>query len=158
VAEIHKIHGLKELEDNLLLLGRDVHQKGVRRMMSRAAVPMRDDARVRAPILKTPDKRRTSGLLKRMIVIWRQRKTPYAATYYVGVRKGSRRGKIKNPLMDAFYWLWQELGTSKHPPANGTGFLRPAFESKKHTSVKVAMKEGQDFIRRTAARFKRTRK
>lgn len=157
MAEIHKWHGLRELEQNLLMLGRDAHEKGVKRMMSRAAVPMRNEAIRNAPILQKPDPRRTPGLLRRMIKIWRQRKTPHAVTYYVGVR-AKRRGK-KNPLTDAFYWLWQELGSSKQKAANGgRGFLRPAFEAKKMESVKVALHEGREFVRKTAAKFKKTRR
>jgi HK97 gp10 family phage protein len=142
------------------MLGREVHEKGVKRMMSRAAVPIRNDAKVRAPIIKDQDPRRTPGLLRDSIKIWRQRKTPHAVTYYVGVRARRRKkGEDKDPLKDAFYWWWQEAGTSRHPAANGgRGYLRPAFESKKGESVQVALQEGRKFVEITVRKFRRTPK
>ena len=158
MAEMVKWKGFAELERNLKDLGEQMRERGVKRMMSKASVPMRDDAKNRAPILKDPDPRRTPGLLRDSIRIWKARKTPYAATYFVGVRARARRkGEQKDIRKDAFYWRWQELGTSKHPPAHGHGYLRPAFESKKMESVRVALEEGRDFVKRTAARFRRVR-
>ena len=167
MVEMHKWHGFRELEQNLLKLGRDVHERGVKRMMSRAAVPIRDDARRRAPVLSKPDPRRMPGTLRNAIQIWRKRITPYAVTYYVGVRGLSRKvisrfksntdrqGKAlkgsDNPR-DPFYWLWVELGTSKMA---ARPFLRPAFESQKMASVQVALDEGRKFIRATVRKFKR---
>jgi HK97 gp10 family phage protein len=154
VAETVHWKGFRELEQNLKMLGSEMHEKGVKKMMSKAAVPMRDDASARAPVLKEEDPRRTPGLLRRMVKIWRKRNTPYAVTYYVGVRSKGR----KNPLSDPFYWLWQEIGTSKHRAANnGAGFLRPAFESKKLESVRVALETGREFVRSTAMKFKRVK-
>lgn len=165
-----EVKGLREIEQNLRALGRDLAARGVRRMMSRAAVPMRDDARRRAPILKQPDTRRMAGTLQKSIVIWRKRETPYAATYYVGVRGLSskatgffksftdRAGKAlkgsDNPN-DPFYWRFVELGTSKMA---ARPFLRPAFEAKKMESINTAVREGQEFIRRTVRRFKRMKR
>ena len=40
LAEIHQWRGFAELEQNLKLLGAEMHERGVKRMMSRAAVPM----------------------------------------------------------------------------------------------------------------------
>jgi HK97 gp10 family phage protein len=170
VAEIHKIHGLKELEDNLLLLGRDIHARGVRLMMSRAAVPMREEAKQRVPVLKVPDVRRIAGTIKKQIAIWRKRQTPYAVTYYVGVRglskkairefkqtqsQSGKRATSSNNPNDPFYWRFIEFGTSQ---MRAQPFLRPAFETKKNESVMVALKTGQDFIRRTIKRFKKLKK
>lgn len=164
MAETVQWRGFRELEQNLKLLGAEVHEKGVKHMMSRASVPMRDDAKARAPVLRTPDERRTPGTLRKSIAIWRKKGTQYAVTYYVGVRKLSGRaisgfkrltGKqaSENPN-DPFYWMWVELGTAKMRPQP---FLRPAFESKKMESVRVALEEGREFIRRTALKFKRIR-
>lgn len=164
MAEIHHWRGFKELEENLKALGTDMHEKGVKRMMSRAAVPMRDDARRRAPILAKATPARKPGTVQRAIQIWRKRGTQYAVTYYVGVRGLTRRairlfkqawGKhsADNPN-DPFYWRHVELGTSKMA---ARPFLRPAFEARKFEAVKVALDEGRDFIRRAARRFKRTR-
>ena len=167
MAEIQHWKGFRELEENLKMLGAEVHEKGVKRMMSRAAVPMRDDARRRAPVLKTPDPRRRAGTLQRAIQIWRKRITRYAVTYYVGVRGLSRKAMrafkeksgsrgVENPN-DPFYWRWQELGVpSRGIPAQG--FLRKAFEAQKTESVRVALLEGREFVRKTAAKFKKTRR
>jgi HK97 gp10 family phage protein len=164
VPEIHEFRGLKELEHNLGYLSEHLRKRGVLRMMSRAAVPMRDDAKVRAPILQTPDRRRTPGTILRSIRIWRQRKTPYAATFYVGIAALSRKAisafktatkKVAgdNPN-DPFYWRFLEFGTAK---MRARPFLRPAFETKKHESANVALEEGRKFIADIARRFKRTR-
>ena len=162
MAETVHWRGFRELEENLKLLGEEMREKGVKRMMSRAAVPMRDDAKSRAPILAVPDDRRRPGTLRNAIRIWRKRATPYAVTYYVGVRglsskvvasfkRATGMAGSDNPD-DPFYWRWVELGSSKMRPRP---FLRPAFESKKMDSVRVALEEGRAFVRRTAARFKR---
>lgn len=173
MVEIHKWHGLRELDQNLKMLGEQMREKGVRRMMSQAAVPMRDEAKRRAPVLKEPDPRRMPGTVRNAIQIWRKRATQFAATYYVGVRRLSR-GAIKrfksntdrqgkalagadNPN-DPFYWRFLgdlEVGRSNMP---SQPFLRPAFESKKMESVKVALDEGRSFVKRTVRRFKKTRK
>lgn len=164
MAEIHKWHGLRELEENLLLLGREVHERGVKRMMSRAAVPMRDDAKQRAPILKKRATHRIPGTLRKHIAIWRKRDTPYAATYYVGVRGISKKaasafkkrfGKTgAQNVDDPFFWRFVEFGTSK---MRAQPFLRPAFEAKKLEAVRVALSTGQEFLRRTLKKLKRAR-
>lgn len=167
MAEIEHWKGFSELQQNLKLLGTEMRDRGTKLMMARAAVPMRDDARRRAPRLKVPDPRRLPGTLARAIQIWRKRVTPYAATYYVGVRGLSRAAVRKfkshtdrsgkalsagdNPN-DPFYWRWVELGRSGQAPHP---FLRPAFEAQKRESVRVALETGRNFVRRTAARFKR---
>jgi HK97 gp10 family phage protein len=110
------------------------------------------------------------GTLRGAVHIWRKRLTQYAVTYYVGVRglskKASRQFKSNtdrkgkalkgsdNPR-DPYYWMWVELGTSKMA---ARPFLRPAFEAKKVEAVHVALREGQKFVRKTAAKFKRIRK
>ena len=169
MAEIHKWHGFRELEQNLLQLGTEMHERGVKRMMSRAAVPMRDDARVRAPVLAVATPTRRPGTVRNAIHIWRKRATEYAVTYYVGVRrlsgkavamfkqnnrKGGKAAHSSENPNDPFYWHHVELGTSK---MSAKPFLRPAFEAQKMNSVRIALEEGRDFVRKTAARFKRVR-
>jgi HK97 gp10 family phage protein len=162
MAEVTHWRGFRELEQNLQMLGKEMHQKGVRLMMSRAAVPMRNDAKSRAPVLSKPDPRRKPGTLRNAIAIWRKRNTQYAVTYYVGIRRlGAKaiaafkrktgRSAAENPN-DAFYGLWVELGTSKMA---ARPFLRPAFEARKLESVRVALDAGRTFVRQTAAKFKR---
>lgn len=143
MAEYQHVSGLKELEQNLKLLGRDMHEKGVKRMMSRAAVPMRENAKQRARgiALKYPERRESTFAEK--IRIWRKRATRYAVTYYVGISRRKR---------DPFWWLWVEFGI----PSRGVAarpFLRPAFEATKQESVQVALDEGRKFVRQI--RFKR---
>jgi HK97 gp10 family phage protein len=164
VAEIVHWKGFRELEQNLKMLGEEMREKGVKLMMSRAAVPMRDDAKSRAPVLVKPDPRRRPGTLRNAISIWRKRKTPHAVTYYVGVRRlsgkkvtafkrSTGRAASENPD-DPYYWIFQELGTSK---MRAQPFLRPAFESKKLESVRVALETGREFVRSTAMKFKRVK-
>lgn len=164
MLKIHyQMHGLKELEHNLIILGKEIHERGVKRMTSQAAEPIRNEAKLRAPILQESNPRRRPGTLMRSIKIWRKKISPYAVTYYIGVR-GLRKSAIAkfkslagkkgsaNPD-DPFYWRFLEFGTSK---MRAQPFLRPAFESKKEESVKVALLEGQKFIRRI--KFRRARK
>jgi HK97 gp10 family phage protein len=162
VAEIVHWKGFRELEQNLKMLGEEMREKGVKRMMSQAAVPMRDDATTRAPVLLKPDPRRRPGTLRNAISIWRKRKTPHAVTYYVGVRRlsgkkvsafkrSTGREASENPD-DPFYFHMVERGTSK---MRAQPFLRPAFESKKLESVRVALETGREFVR--AMKFKRVK-
>lgn len=160
MAEMHKWEGFRELEQNLKLLGAEMHEKGVKRMMSRAAVPMRDEARRKAPVLAAPDGRRQAGTVRNAIRIWRHRTTEYAVTYYVGVRELGRAavrrfkaetGKdAKENPNDPFYWRFLEFGTSKMP---ARPFMRPAFEANKMRAVQIALDEGRKFVRQI--RFKR---
>ena len=169
MAEMHKWHGFRELEQNLKALGTEMHERGVKRMMSRAAVPMRDDARVRAPVLAVATPTRRPGTVRNAIHIWRKRATEYAVTYYVGVRrlsgkavamfkqnnrKGGKAANSANNPNDPYFWFYLELGTSKMA---ARPFLRPAFEAKKLEAVRVALEEGREFVRKVARQFKRTR-
>lgn len=164
---MHKWHGFRELEQNLKQIGEAARERGVKRMMHRAAVPMRDDAKRRAPVLKEPDPRRRAGTVRDRIRIWRKKGTQFAVTYYVGVLGISRSAISKfkaaggkgtkgsdNPN-DPFYWRWVELGK---PNMAAQPFLRPSFESKKMESVRVALHEGREFLRREARRLKRLAK
>lgn len=167
MAELVQVKGLRELEANLYALGEALREKGVKLMMSRAAVPMRDDAKRRAPVLQAPDPRRRPGTVRDAIKIWRHRKTPYAVTYYVGVRrlsgakvrafkKAAGKGSQDNPN-DPFYWRFLEFGVpSRGLPARP--FLRTAFESRKFESIDVAKDTAQQFIRKIARKFKRLRR
>lgn len=163
MGEHVKWRGFKELEQNLDLLGAEMKEKGVRLMMSKAAEPMRDDAIRRAPVLKDQDPRRTPGLLRRSIRIWKARTTPYAATYMVGVlrpsskavAKGKRKTGKTGAELDPFYWRWIEFGIPSRGIA-AMSFLRNAFETMKLESVRVALAEGQKFVAMVAKSFKRT--
>jgi HK97 gp10 family phage protein len=159
-----RIEGLAELEYNLSTLGVEMRKRGTRRMMAQAAIPMRDEAKRRAPVLREPDPRRRAGTLRDRIRIWLHRDSPYPVTYYVGVR-GLSRGSIRkfkaankgakgsdNPD-DPYYWRWVELGTSK---MRAQPFLRPAYEATKMESARRALEAGRDFVRRI--RLKRLRR
>lgn len=164
MAEIHQWRGFAALEANLEELGEQVRARGVRRMMSRAAVPMRDDAIRRVPWLKEHHRNRLPGTVARAVRIWRHRTTPFAVTYYVGVRALSRAAisRFKKRFgkagaqnwNDPFYWRFIEFGV----PSRGirpVAFLRKGFEARKFDAVRIALDEGRDFIRRM--RLKRTR-
>lgn len=167
MAEVVEIKGLRELERNINELAEQVRERGVKRMVSAAAVPIRDDARRRAPVLKTPDYRRKPGTLRNSIQIWRKRDTPYAATYFVGVRGLSRRAirlfkqtnsrpgraaRAHDNPDDPFYWRFVELGTSRR---SAQPFLRPAFEGKKRDAVTAMIAEGRRFLTAAAGRLRK---
>lgn len=168
MAEYVKWKGFRELEQNLNMLDEQMRERGVKVMMSKAAEPVRDEAKRRAPVLAEPTPTRKPGTVRDAIRIWRKRKTPYAVTYFVGVL-GLARGAIRrfkqsqiakgksvissadNPN-DPFYWKFLEFGTVKMA---ARPFLRPAFESMKMEAVKVALAEGQKFVATTAQKFKK---
>ena len=165
MAEHVKWRGFKELEQNLDMLSGEMKDKGVRIMMSKAAEPIRDDAKRRAPVLQEPHPHRRPGTVRDRIMIWRKKKTPYAATYFVGVlglgRAAMRRWKSENKGKfsnggdnpnDPWYWRFLEFGTVKMA---ARPFLRPAFEARKMDAVKVALAEGRKFVADVATRFKK---
>jgi HK97 gp10 family phage protein len=164
MAETSKVLGLAQIEENLKMLGEELRERGTKLMMSRAAVPMRNEARRRAPVLKEQTHNRNPGTLRNAIQIWRKRKTPYAVTYYVGVRglsrqrvsafKGATGLSSRDNPNDPYYWSFVELGTSK---MRAQPFLRPSFEDRKGDSVKVAVDEGRKFVRRLVRKFRRLR-
>lgn len=118
------------------------------------AALVRDEARVRAPVLRSQDPRWTPGAMRRAIqaVQIKASRAQYAGEVVVNVRKltqaqisafkkkQARRGRrISSRLnpRDSFYWRFVEFGTAKD---RAQPFLRPAFETKKQQAVEAAVK------------------
>lgn len=122
-----------------------VTEKNVtRRVLRRAAAPMRDQAREDAP--------KKSGDLARSI------KT------YVSAKKGEGTGKVESRLPYAHlvelgtkpHWQKRRLGRSRrrrrvlHPGAQPKPFMRPAFDQEKDNSVGIARRELKKEIEKEA--------
>lgn len=134
-----EIKGLREIRARMLQLPKKLDRKLLNKALLVGAVPIRDEARARAPLLVRADPRRRRGTIQKAIRA--QAGKPYpgmTATVIVRVRRLTkvqiRRFKVKsgksgaNNPNDPFYWWHQEFGTSKQP---ATKFMRNAFESKK---------------------------
>ena len=141
-----KIHGLNEIRRAMLELPHRLDNKLLNKGLLAGAQVVRDEARLRAPVLKSDDPRRRAGVLRRAIRALRVRPTQYAASAIVRVRNLTRRqitrfkkekgkGGAANPS-DPFYWRFVEFGTSKMA---SRPFLRPAFESRKEVAVRTAI-------------------
>ena len=145
-----KIEGLEELRKALRLLPEELQKKALGDAVAKGASVIRDEAKRLAPVLKTPDERRTRGLLKRMIRSTRGKRNGSEAAAFVKVRRlvGKALGKAKAKTkksgaeLDPFYWAFIEFGTSKRA---ARPFLRPAFDTKKESAaqqIKKALAEG----------------
>jgi len=157
-----KIEGLEELRRALRDLPEALLQtQALSAGVSAGAKVMRDEARSRVLILKKPDKRRTPGLVRRMLRATRGIRRSSEVSAFVSVRRLTAKaiGKFKrktgkdaadNPL-DPFYWSILEFGKSTrtaHP------FLRPAFDTKKEAAAH-AIKDGlRKGIEKAAAKVK----
>lgn len=155
------MEGLEELRRAFRELPAELQKRELAAAVSQGAKVIRDDAAARAPVLKTPDPRRTAGLLRRMIRATRGVRNGSEASAFVSVRRLSRAAwqKFKraagnlgavNPN-DAFYWRFVEFGTSK---VQAQPFLRPAFDSKKMVAaekIKTALRESIERVAKTVA-------
>jgi len=140
-----KIEGLDGLRLALQELPKEVAKKVLSNAVSKGARVVRDEAKQIVPTLKVPDKRRTAGLLKRMLRVVRgKRRSDTESASFVAVRglsnkkiaafkKATGKKGADNPL-DPFYWSILEFGKSSrtaHP------FIRPAFNRKKEVAAKA---------------------
>lgn len=99
------LSGVTEMRQRLERIGDEVATDGVRKALFAAAEPIRDSAEDKAP--------EKSGFLKDNIIIVEVDTSRHGAAVDVG------------PHEDAFYGLFQELGTEDHA---AQPFLRPAFD------------------------------
>lgn len=149
MAEI-EIKGLRELRAAMLALPAKLDRRILNAALMEGAKLIRDDARVRAPVLKQADPRRRAGVLRQAVRAQAGRPDPgMTATVIVRVKpltksqvrkfkagqrkKGQRVSGADNPA-DPFYWRFVEFGTSKKP---AEPFLRPAFEAKKEAAAQA---------------------
>ena len=158
-----EIKGMQELRAAMLSLPSQFDQKLLQSVLMPGAIAVRDEARRLAPVLKIPSKHRLAGVLKRNIRVAKSKPAPgMTATVIIGVRKFSKAqirklnknlnaskkitGKthviaINSMVGNPFYWRFMEFGYTDrggtyHGPHNG-GYLRPAFESKVDSSLKL---------------------
>jgi HK97 gp10 family phage protein len=73
------------------------------------------------------------GFMKKNVMSWKLRKSPYAVTFSVGIVGWKNRFSKLFP----FWWRFIEFGTSKMA---AKPFLRPAFESKKMEAIETMKK------------------
>jgi HK97 gp10 family phage protein len=151
MSDMMNLTGFKELAAALRELGPRVARNTLRRAVSAGAVPIRDEAKVRA--------RKKTGEMARDIQIKREKDTKgeMSAKYSVYVRTGKKSrlsGRARGVDKNSFYWIFQELGTSKMP---AHPFLRPAFESRKEEAVKTIGEKLDEGIQKAARELAGTR-
>lgn len=140
-----KIDGLKELQNALEQLPKEIQGRPLRSAVSAAAKVVVDDVKTRVPVGET-------GNLKTAVYRYRSRRNSATGreTFFVGIRQGKaqykdtaynrrkgRVGKSYKTAGEAYYWRFLEFGTAK---MQARPFLRPAFEAQKSRAVEV-MKE-----------------
>lgn len=173
-----KVQGLRELNDALKALPRDVSEKLLDRAVGAGAAVVREEVARRAPIAASAHFRARGmkvppGVLRKAVVAARAKDvaTFFSRTWIVGVRHGKR---FRKGGQDAFYWWWVENGhkivsrnggsarrtiRARRVAASGrvtaNPFLRPAFELKKVAAVEAMRAFLEDQIPRAAARVSR---
>lgn len=161
MAEIEHITGLSELKRALQQLPKNIGKNVLRGSVNAGAVIIRDDAKLRAPVMQEATTAgQPPGTLRRAIIVKqiKEKSGPEQQMFYVTVRQGKKyraQGKKGKKSQDAFYARWIEFGHFYAPPKPKASswaqhrqlsrskwvaakpFLRPAFEAKKHDAVEV---------------------
>lgn len=131
-----KVEGLAELKRAMAEVPIAMQGKVSLELLRKAGKPMLEAARARAPV--------RTGRLRRNIYMARARDS--TAKDPLVIIRVHRRGKAGDPG-NAFYWLYQEFGTSKqaaHP------FLRPAFEATKQESLDILKRSTAEEVEKAA--------
>lgn len=131
-----KVEGLAELKRAMAQVPIELQGKVALELLRKAAGPMRDEARARAPA-------RTGRLRKNIYVARARDSTQQNPLVVVRVR---RRGKAGDP-QNAYYWLFQEFGTSTQ---RAQPFMRPAFEATKQQSLDILTKVTAEQVEKAA--------
>lgn len=135
MAFTHKLVGLRELERALGQIEKQATKRTVaRRVLNKAALPIRDDARADAP--------KDKGNLEQSIVVsgtlsrsQRKRKDKSVVERYVGTN---------NPA-----GLQQEFGNSRH---GAQPFMRPSWDKNKNNALSTIISELEIEIEKTVRR------
>lgn len=139
-----KVEGLKEIDAKLGQLPTAVARIALRKSVRAMGSVLVERAKAKAPVLRTPDPRRTAGLLKKSIkTLVFQQSGEFAAAGIVGVKKLSvkkvsafkrRTGRkaSANPS-DPYYYRFVEFGTKK---MGARAYLRPAYYEGRVNAVK----------------------
>lgn len=122
----------RELLAALDRLERSVRKRVAQKIIRRAAAPIRDDARTRAPVrtgdlrdsIKTYTSVRTNYAGGKV-----ESRIPYAHLVEFGTKPHFQKRKLKSD---------KRARRVIHPGADPKPFLRPAFDSKKNESIEIA--------------------
>lgn len=155
-----RLEGMKEYARRLQELGDGMVTRGCVVALAPGANILREAARARAPVLKTPDPRRRPLTLKNAVQALRVKTTRFAATFVVGIRllKGSqvaafkkRTGKAGNENPDdPFYGTILEYGKT---PRTRRPFLKPAFDAAAKPAVQTSFEHLKRFTEREIRRI-----
>jgi HK97 gp10 family phage protein len=142
-----RLDGVDELRRALEAMPARIRARAVRAALRKAALPIRDDAKARAPVLQGRLPYRTPGTVRRRISLRASKFARQAGDegVFVGVkplrgRADTRRyGKAgaRNPN-DPFYWRFLEFGTRKMA---ARPFLGPAARAKGNEVVRNFLRE-----------------
>lgn len=153
-----RLHGLDNVMAQLRAVPGKLQVRVIRNALSAGARIVRDDARQGAPVLSSPDPRRTAGTVRGAIVVRTSKQARAAGNVgvFVNVRplKASAvraykagGGKAASNPKDPFYWRWLEFGRQ----ARGSSAATAARRVMRHPGDKAALYFG-------AVRFLRPRK
>lgn len=137
MVQIVKVEGFKELARALEELPKSAARNTLRRVLKKAAEPVREDAQAKAPQL--------TGRLKLSIVtgnqLTRRQKADARkeALYFAETHVGTASG----------HGIPQEFGTVNHP---AQPFMRPAWDGNKGRALKIIGDELGTEIEKTARR------
>lgn len=156
-----KVLGIDELSRALAEASSVIRKKAVRGALREAAKVFTQSARAAVPVLKAPTKRRSSGTVKKNIVVRNSKLARKAGNegVFVGVKplRGARTKKLgkagANNPNDPYYWSFLEFGTKK---MTARPFLRPAAD-KSEQVVAVFMKSVIPQIEKLNKRASRVR-
>jgi HK97 gp10 family phage protein len=157
VAEV-QVKGLDDLKRAVEELTADLRRKVVIGALRDAARPIVAAARANAPILRTPDARRTAGLVRRNIATFTSKRFKGQGGVigvYISVRKNKGRRikgtrvRVKALQSDPFYWKFLELGTRFMP---AMPFLRPAAEAGWQGAIDIFKQRIAERIRKANTR------
>lgn len=151
------IDGLEQLRQALRRLPEELQKKALGDSVAAGASVISKEAKFLAPVLMTPDPRRTPGLLQRMIAATKGKRNGSEAAAFVRVRRlvrgALRKKKAKTGLtgaeLDPFYWAFVEFGTSKN---KANSFLRKAFDTRKEDAARAIAKALGEGIDKAAAK------
>lgn len=157
VSQNLKIEGLNELKQKLAEIPRSLRRKVFQSALRAGANIVRDEARRRAPTLKSPRKYRKPGTLKKAIVVRTSKfdtragnvgvfvnvKPAKGAVYKKGslIKESQQGSKSEN---DPYYWRWIEFGRKPRT------FYKMSWRTKKIRKFVIASIPPFEFLQNAA--------